>query len=474
MVPEKFRHQLRQEAEHWWQEGLIDRSVYEKIADRYQFSDIENAARNRFTAILMGLGGILMGLGTIIFVAANWEAWSRVSRLMLLVSLFLGVNATGFYLWRKPIQPRSFQNLGQSLLLLGALILGANMALVSQLFYESGNLYELFLAWGLGVATLSFSLRLKALGILAAILLQIGYWIGFSRGFNAPQWSWGQLTIEHMPLVGIAILIPLAYWCRSRAIFGLGTIAVMTSFLANILRFEGWILELAIGLPPALFWGYTEGIWRFGRFRRSSTLLEFKFQSIARSLSTIFISLVLYAFSFNSWKSFQLGKLNIEQWQLLQYFTIDISILTALTFLGLFQFRSPGKSIKVGKSKAVNSLTILALIIISGSLVFWHLHIYSIATSSTIAFNVMLFLLAISLIRDGLAGGVRRTFWGGTFLLSVGIASRMLEYNTGLLLQSLVFVLCGVGVMVAGLAFEQNIKKSKHLANSNSFQEESP
>jgi uncharacterized membrane protein len=474
MVSEKFRRQLRQEAEHWWQEGLIDRSAYEKIADRYQFSELENAARNRFTAILMGLGGILMGLGTIIFVAANWEAWSRVSRLILSIGLFLSVNATGFYLWRKPIPPKSYQSLGQSLLLLGALILGANMALMSQLFNQSGNLYELFLVWGLGVALMSFSLRLQSLGVLAAILLQIGYWIGFFRGSIAPEWSWGKAMVEHMPLVFIFLLIPLAYWCRSRAIFGLSAIAVMTSFLANVLRFEGWMLELAIGLPPALFWGYTQRIWRFERSRRSASPLDGQFQSIARRLSTLFLGLILYTFSFHFWTNFKLGQLNLEQWESLRYLIVDLSILSALTVLGWLQLRSPEMNWDFLQKRWINSLTISAFIVISGSLAFWHLHVYSIAVFSTILFNVMLFLLAISLVRDGLAWGDRRTFWGGTFLLSLGIVSRMLEYDTGLLLKSLVFVLCGVGVMIAGLAFEQNIKKSKHLSLPNPSQEETP
>lgn len=474
MVSEKFRRQLRQEAEQWLHEGTIDRSVYEKIADRYQFSDLESAARNRFIAILMGLGGILMGLGTIIFVAANWEAWSRFSRLILLLGLFLGVNATGFYLWRKSTPPRSYQNLGQGLLLLGALILGANMALMSQLFNQSGNLYELFLVWGLGVALMSFSLRLKSLGVLAAILLQVGYWLGLSQSSIAWEWSWGKLMIEHMPLVVLFFLISLAYWCRSRAIFGLAVIAVMTSFFANVLRFEGWMLELAIGLPPAFFWGYTEKIWRFERSRGSSSPLDMQFQSIARRLSTLFISLVLYIFSFNFWTDFNLGQLSLDQWQSWRYIIVDISILSALTVLGWLQLRSPEIDWDFWQKQWINSLTISAFIVISGSLVFWHLHVYSIAGFGTIAFNIMLFLFSISLIRDGLAWGDRRTFWGGTFLFSLGIVSRMLEYNTGLLLKSLVFVLCGVGVMVAGLAFEQNVKKSKHLSIPNSSQEEAP
>lgn len=472
MVSEKFRRQLRQEAEQWWQDGIIDRSAYERIADRYQFSDIDSAAGNRFTAILMSLGGILMGLGTLIFVAANWDAWSRGGRLILLLSLFIGVNATGFYLWRNPTSPQAYQKIGQGLLLLGALILGANMALMSQLFHQSGNLYELFLAWGLGVAFMAFNLRLTSLGILAAILLQVGYWIGLSQSAIASVGSWGKVAIEHMPLLGLFLLIPLSYCCRSKAIFGLSTIAVMTSFFGNLLQFKGWALTLAIGLPPALFWGYSDRLWRFQRSRRSTSPLSRQFRAIARRLSTVFVSLVLYGFSFNVWKYFQLGQLTLEQWQLLQTFTFDIVVLSGFALLGWIQLKPIRKNGKFWSNSSVNSLTMAALIVFSGSLIFWHLHVSPIVIFGTIAFNTMLFLLAIGLVRDGLLLGDRSTFWGGIFLLSLGIVSRMLEYNTGLLLKSLVFVLCGVGVMLAGLAFEQNLKKSKSLSILNSSQEE--
>jgi cyanate permease len=67
-------------------------------------------------------------------------------------------------------------------------------------------------------------------------------------------------------------------------------------------------------------------------------------------------------------------------------------------------------------------------------------------------------LLAVGLIRDGLALGERSPFWGGMVLLVLGIISRMLEYNTGLLLKSIVFALCGVGIIAAGLWFERNVK----------------
>jgi uncharacterized membrane protein len=73
-------------------------------------------------------------------------------------------------------------------------------------------------------------------------------------------------------------------------------------------------------------------------------------------------------------------------------------------------------------------------------------------------FNLLLFLLAVGLIREGLAQGQRRLFWGGMVLLTLQIFSRMLEYDTDLLFKSLVLFLCGFGVIAAGLWFERYLR----------------
>jgi len=52
-MSDKFRRQLRQEAEQWRTEGLIDTSVYEQLRDRYKFNDLETSASNAIAINLM-------------------------------------------------------------------------------------------------------------------------------------------------------------------------------------------------------------------------------------------------------------------------------------------------------------------------------------------------------------------------------------------------------------------------------------
>jgi uncharacterized membrane protein len=257
MVSDKFRHQLRQEAEQWKAEGLIDAWLYEQLSERYQFNTLDTSSRNRFIVILIGLGSLLLGLAVITLVAANWQVWSRELRVTLLLSLFIGVNAIGFYLWRRPADEWQHR-IGHGVLLLGALILGANMALMAQMFHQSGSPARLFLVWGLGVLAMAYSLRLTVLGMLSVLLIGIGYWWGFFDWFPGMGFSWMHLMLQHMPVLAGLMFVPLAYWCRSRWLFGMGAIAIISSLEANLTRVQipgssvqAIVAAIAFALPPA-------------------------------------------------------------------------------------------------------------------------------------------------------------------------------------------------------------------------------
>lgn len=452
MVTEKFRRQLRQEAEKWWSEGLIDANLYEQLADRYQLRTLERDASHRFIAILMGLGSILLGLAAITFVAANWQVWSRPVKVLLLMSLFLGVNAAGFYLWRQPARLRGQQRLGQGLLLLGALLLGANLALLSQMFHQSGNFYELVLVWGLGVIVMAYSLRLTSLGVLAWILIALGYGSGWlSRSFGEGLSLW-ELLIQHMPLAAGGLFIPLAYQCRSKVLFALGGGLVAASLGFNFLALwntslsTGWIVAIAFALPPALLWSYSSRIWR-------STQTVDPFQSTARNLALWCLSINLFILAFRSWWDPSLNNFVDRPWE--WYPLLDGVILAGITGLGWLQLRQDWQQGGWPRDRVLHSLTIGLVILIMAVCLIVNFELSPLLGIGVLLLNGMLFLLAVGLIRDGLALGDRGRFWGGMVLLVLGIISRMLEYDTGLLLKSIGFGLCGVGIIAAGLWFER-------------------
>jgi uncharacterized membrane protein len=464
MISDKFRRELRSQAKLWEAEGLIDTSLYQQLADRYQFHTLETASRNRFLSILISLGSILLAIGVITFVAANWQIWSREVRVALLLSLFVAVNVAGFYLWRIPPSPSKNSNpnipltkgrnqlLGEGLLLLGALILGANMALMAQMFHIGGSSYGLFLAWGIGVLGMAYSLRLTSLGVLSALLVGLGYWLAVLDFSSKVEFSWLEVLVRQMPIAASIMFVPLAYWCRSRAIFCLGAIVLIFSLQISIAQGlnPNWGVAMFCALPPALLWGYDDAMW--------PNIDSRLFQATARSLALVFLAGLFYFLSFHwLWQDSPSPSQIPLDWSVLT----NIAVLGALTVfewlhLGRLELRRP-------KQKGVDLTTgaIAILIIITALIPFYHLNFSPLPQLATFLFNVLLFLLAVGLLREGLALGNRQTFWGGMVSITLQIISRLFEYNTELLLKSFVFVLCGIGVIAAGLWFERHFATIK-------------
>lgn len=471
MISEKFRHQLRHEAELWRSEGLIDDSQYEQLLERYQFNTLDTSARNRFVTILIGLGSILIGLGVITFVAANWQELPKVAKITLLLGLFIGVNIVGFSLWRQPKEAQ--KRFGHGLLLLGALILGANMGLMGQMFHINAPFYELLLAWGIGILAMTYSLRLTSMGVLSIILIGLGYWDFWWRfvqsswliSSSVEEYSLLSLIGQHLPIVAQLLFIPLAYWCRSRWIFVLAQIAIVSSLSANILfllNFAPSVLAIAIALPPALLWGYDDS-WLIysdfpwlanGRYSQGGAMGG-SFQPISRQLALVWLGVSFYCLSFYwFWGS---GSHSATTPSRLNWFLLLDAVI--LSCLAIFEWWRLAKQARQQRDRAYNLTTIVigVFICISALVPLWHTSVAPIPLVATFIFNALLFLLAAGLIREGLAQGRRRAFWGGMVLLILRILNWFVLSNTELLFKSLVFILCGISVIAIGLWFERYV-----------------
>lgn len=465
---DNFQEKLQREAKIWRDEGLISASQYQNLADRYRFNNLEAAARDRFGAIVISLGGVLLCLGIITFVAANWQVWSREVKFILMISLFISTSIIGFYTWKEgksrnnqqQKQPQNKRIVGEGLLILSSFILGANILLMAQIFNINGSAAELFFAWGFGVLVMAYSLSLTSLGLMAIILSQIGYWVGRENFLvSVDDWNWVGLVVRHMPLLSWLLFVPLAYFCRSRWIFALAALVFAGTLqlslnplpLLNFANMAPWVASFALALPPALFWSYDDLLFPTVNYRL--------FQPLARDLALIFFGLVFYALSFREqWvgSTFNTFVPSNSNNLFMSLPIIDLGILSGLAvlqWLSLLRLRNNPPRREVIFTLVVVT-TYLGFIIITP---FWHLAITRIDELGSFIFNVLLAFLASGLIREGLKLNNRSSFWGGMLLLTMQIISRAIEYDTDRLFQSLVFVLCGSALISAGLWFERRL-----------------
>jgi uncharacterized membrane protein len=466
MASDKFRQELRSESQQWQQDGLITSEQSQQLIDRYQLDRLDQQASSRFTFLLIVVGAILIGLGIITYVAANWQDIPKVFRTLLLFGLFAVTNLSGFWLYRR--SDKLQQILGQGLLLIGGMTLGATMALMAQMYHISGPLHPLLITWSVGIALMAYCIRNAPLGILSALILGWASGMGWAefRGFtgnSSESFTIYQIILLNLPTIAGLLYFPLAHWCRSRGLFIISTLVALFSCIPlwNEVRYSAnnslgsYALGFALlTLPIAFLWSYPlVGSHKIGP----------KFQTIARNFSMISLGFLLYIggfrFSFLIPPSNAYGITGLtpsSTWMYLIPGIVGLLLITTKQWIQLF---------RSSRSRSLNLVILVMLSILGGYSVLWRT---TDRPEMLFVLNAMLVVLSIGCIRESLETKRRSQFWYGLLVLVVLIASRFLEYETELILKSAILTLCGFGIIAAGIWFEKYAGRSRTTLPSDS------
>ncbi len=143
----------------------------------------ERAAFGLATVVGM-FGGLLVGLGVIAFVGANWQEIPRLPRLGLLAAaMALAYGAAGL------LGRRNLRVFAEVALLVAGLVFAATIALVGQSYHLSGDFSGAIVLWLVGTfiaALLTGSPTMTALGLVGG-----GFWTYFLTVDHgaAPHWA---------------------------------------------------------------------------------------------------------------------------------------------------------------------------------------------------------------------------------------------------------------------------------------------
>jgi uncharacterized membrane protein len=183
--------------ERWLRAGLLDEATVARIrafeASRGQESRLGWPVR-----IAIGLGGVLLGAGILLFVEAQWDALSPLARFALVLAMVGGFHAGGALVLER------FPVLGHSLHALGSVSLGAGIFLCGQIFNLDEHWPGGVLLWAVG-ATLGFAL-LRSWPQLALTALLWPAWL-------ASEWIVRTELIVNAPrpLLAGGLLLAVAY-----------------------------------------------------------------------------------------------------------------------------------------------------------------------------------------------------------------------------------------------------------------------
>ena len=166
-----FHTFLQTELGRWVEQGLVTAAQKEAILAGYTAP--EEKPRRRVSsvlpAILIALAVVLIGVGLILFYAANWRKMLPAVKLTQVVGMLVATYGGSYYQHFR----RKIPLAGRGLLMLGMISFGAAIGLVAQIFHISAHPSNGVLLWLLGVLSLSIVMDERFGYYLAAILAMV-------------------------------------------------------------------------------------------------------------------------------------------------------------------------------------------------------------------------------------------------------------------------------------------------------------
>lgn len=433
-----FREHLVTYLPHWVGEGLITQAQAEAIARHHNLAGLKPAEPRSFASYVLVAGGVLLGLGLISFVAANWAAIPDWLRCLGALLLMVGFQVAGL----RDLPKGDRQGRSLAFLLVGHLLIGATMGLLAQWFQVGGDGWGLFAGWAVAVGASALALRHAPLGILASIL-----WLTAFQ--NAP----GHLTWAFTASCAL-LVVPLGLWLPSGFAFFLGAVATVAGglFLAGkggVLGFSVAWLALALGL-----WGHEllgQGVGPGGRwaaFWRPEPLGGDAPLPGTAALGPLALLGLLQA---QGWLDFwkESGE---APWEHLG--RGDWAVVVPLCLLGLALWAQAGRTRPDGRIHCgffALALWALGLELARGAIG---------VELQTVLGNVGLAAGSLGLAAVGLWRQQRAWFWLGFASFAVMVCSRFFEYTDGLMIKAAVFSAWGILLMVGGAWAEKRFHQA--------------
>lgn len=199
------RKWVEREAPRWVDQGIVTREQADRILGLYE--DKKHAI-----GLLPILGSVLVGLGILSFIAANWQDIPQLLRLALLALVMCGFYAGGEMATR-----RRGQKLGIALVGLGVISFGAGIILIGQMFhlvaYNAGS----FILWAAAGALAAYLYRSRYLYLLALLLFDAAqvYSVTSFGGFSYTAFV---LMVAALGYYGWKFRSDVIVWCFSLSV----------------------------------------------------------------------------------------------------------------------------------------------------------------------------------------------------------------------------------------------------------------
>jgi uncharacterized membrane protein len=220
MFDKTYRQRLEADLAQWEPDGVIAPATATSIR-----SALPPLSPGINIAVVVAIvGGLLIAAAFLAFVAAHWTEIARLLRFAILIAGM--VVAGGLGAWFAATGRNVLADLCASI---GAIIFGAGIALVGQMYHLGEDFAGGMLLWSIGA--FAAALLTGSRGALAVALVAACIWTCM-RNYDAPD-------VLHLPFVAVwLIAAALALAWNSRVAAHLVAVALLPWWIATSLRFE--------------------------------------------------------------------------------------------------------------------------------------------------------------------------------------------------------------------------------------------
>ena len=242
-----YKDRVKQDLDRWIAAGLVGADKRDAI-----LATIPDARRLDAATALAWVGGLLLGIAVIAFVAANWDVTPKLVRFAILLAAFLGFAGLGA--WAAQRERAVLSNIA---LMIAALVFAASIGLTGQIFDIAGDPRSA--AYGAGLAGLALALAGRSTGAATVGLVFVAIGDIVERSWFESSDAEAPWMLVAAPLGALLALrwgsAPLAHVSALAIIYCFGWFAGRTEAEAGVFLF----LSIGLGAMAAgARWLYTQ------------------------------------------------------------------------------------------------------------------------------------------------------------------------------------------------------------------------
>lgn len=247
---------LLTEGKKWLEMGFIYPGALNKIFEHYGIEEKVKSVKPKkekdpkaLVKSVLYIGATLIGLGIILFIAANWDKIAASIKIVGATLLTLGFLHTGYHL---KFRTTPHQNFAHAFLVLAALGIGATILLIGQIYHVQAEAYTVPLLWGALILPIAFFMRFPLILFLTGSLWLLAH-IYFHQSHQAFFWAY--------PILLLGILVPTGIKIENKnfSYFNLGCLMI-SCYLATLVSAPWANLLYAVALLVLYFLNKKESL----------------------------------------------------------------------------------------------------------------------------------------------------------------------------------------------------------------------